>query len=82
MSGVASTTKAVPVVKLVLQPDDGLEPILKALDREKKSIQILIYRIDRSEVERALTAAVERGGFRAGAGSRHQPRRREDSSPL
>ena len=48
-------------MKLVLQPDDGLEPILKALDRAKKSIQILIFRIDRSEVERALTAAVERG---------------------
>ena len=48
-------------MKLVLQPDDGLEPILKALDQAKKSIQILIFRIDRSEVEKALTAAVERG---------------------
>ena len=48
-------------VKLVLQPDDGLEPILKALDQAKKSIQILIFRIDRSEIEKALTAAVERG---------------------
>jgi cardiolipin synthase A/B len=48
-------------VKLVLQPDDGLGPILNALDRAKKSIQILIFRIDRNEVERALTKAVQRG---------------------
>jgi phosphatidylserine/phosphatidylglycerophosphate/cardiolipin synthase-like enzyme len=48
-------------VKLIVQPEDGIEPILRALGQAKKSIQILIFRIDRSEVERALMAAVERG---------------------
>jgi phosphatidylserine/phosphatidylglycerophosphate/cardiolipin synthase-like enzyme len=57
----ASLPMGVPVVKLMVQPEDGIEPIVEALDRAKKSIQILIFRIDRSEVERALMAAVERG---------------------
>lgn len=48
-------------MKLIVQPDDGIEPIVQALDSAKKNIQILIFRIDRTEVERALMAAVERG---------------------
>ena len=53
-------------MKLIVQPEDGIEPILHALDQAKQSIRILIFRIDRSEIERALMGAVERGGFRAG----------------
>ena len=48
-------------MKLTVQPDDGIEPILSALNKAKKSIQILIFRYDRSEIERALVNAVERG---------------------
>lgn len=48
-------------MKLFVQPEDGIEPILRALGQAKKSIQILIFRIDRSEVEKALMEAVERG---------------------
>lgn len=48
-------------VKLMVQPEDGIEPILDALRKAKKSIQILIFRFDRSEIERALVEAVERG---------------------
>ena len=48
-------------MKLIVQPEDGIEPILRALGQAKKSIQIMIFRIDRSEVERALTDAVDRG---------------------
>jgi phosphatidylserine/phosphatidylglycerophosphate/cardiolipin synthase-like enzyme len=48
-------------VNLIVQPEDGVEPILKALGQAKKSIQIMIFRIDLSEIERALTEAVERG---------------------
>jgi phosphatidylserine/phosphatidylglycerophosphate/cardiolipin synthase-like enzyme len=48
-------------VKLILQPEDGIDPILQALGQARKRIQILIFRIDRTEVEKALTAAVERG---------------------
>jgi cardiolipin synthase len=48
-------------VKLMVQPEDGIEPILSALHKAKKSIQILIFRYDRSEIERALVEAVQRG---------------------
>jgi phosphatidylserine/phosphatidylglycerophosphate/cardiolipin synthase-like enzyme len=48
-------------VKLFVQPDAGLEPILSAIGRAKKCIQILIFRLDRPEIEKALVEAVERG---------------------
>jgi len=48
-------------VKLIVQPEDGIGPILTALGQAKKSIHIMIFRIDLSEVERALTDAAERG---------------------
>jgi phosphatidylserine/phosphatidylglycerophosphate/cardiolipin synthase-like enzyme len=48
-------------VKLFVQPEAGLEPILAAIRRAKKSIQILIFRLDRPEIEKALFEAVERG---------------------
>ena len=48
-------------MKLLIQPDDGVEPIVRALGRAKKSIQILVFRIDRNEIEKALLEAVQRG---------------------
>jgi cardiolipin synthase A/B len=48
-------------VKLYVQPEAGLEPILNALRKAKKTIQILIFRLDRPEIEKALLEAVERG---------------------
>lgn len=48
-------------VKLFVQPDDGIAPLLEALQKAKKSIHILIFRIDRSEIEKALVEAVQRG---------------------
>lgn len=48
-------------MKLYVQPEAGLEPILSAISRAKKSIQILIFRLDRPEIEKALVEAVERG---------------------
>lgn len=48
-------------MKLFVQPEAGLDPILKALRAAKKSIQILIFRLDRAEIEKALVEAVERG---------------------
>ena len=50
-----------PLVKLLVQPDDGIQPIVDALNSAKKSIQILIFRFDRAEVERALVDAAHRG---------------------
>ena len=48
-------------MKLLVQPEGGIEPLLEGLRSAKKSIQILIFRFDRSEVERALVEAVQRG---------------------
>ena len=48
-------------MKLLIQPDDGIEPIVRALGRARKSIQILIFRVDRTEIEKALLDAVQRG---------------------
>lgn len=48
-------------MKLFIQPDDGIEPLLHALRSAEKSIDILIFRFDRSEVERELVAAAQRG---------------------
>jgi cardiolipin synthase len=48
-------------VKLLIQPEDGIEPLLAGIRNAKKTIQILIFRIDRSEVEKALVEAAGRG---------------------
>ena len=46
---------------LIIQPDDGLTPLLQAVRHAKNKIDILIFRFDRSELEKALEAAVARG---------------------
>ena len=48
-------------MKLLIQPGDGIKPIIKGIKKAKKSVEILIFRLDRSEVEQALVDAVERG---------------------
>jgi phosphatidylserine/phosphatidylglycerophosphate/cardiolipin synthase-like enzyme len=48
-------------VKLIIQPDDGMTPLLQAVKRAKRSIDIVIFRFDRPELEKALEAAVSRG---------------------
>ena len=48
-------------MKLLIQPDDGIKPIVQALKKAKKSIRILIFRFDRIEIEKALVEAVGRG---------------------
>ena len=48
-------------MKLMVQPDAGIAPIVTAIKQAKKSIDILIFRLDRFEIARALAAAVARG---------------------
>ena len=48
-------------MKLLVQPDNGIKPILDALRKARKSIRILIFRFDRVEIEKALLDAVSRG---------------------
>jgi cardiolipin synthase A/B len=48
-------------MKLIVQPDAGITPITTAIKQAKKSIDVLIFRLDRHEIARALAAAVARG---------------------
>jgi len=48
-------------VKLIIQPDDGLAPVVRIVRKAKKAIDIAIFRFDRTELEEALGAAVDRG---------------------
>src|SRR4051794_32976082 len=48
-------------MKLIIQPGDGVSPLVKAIADAKKSIEILIFRFDRVEIEHALVNAVGRG---------------------
>ena len=48
-------------MNLITQPDDGLTPLLQAVRHAKNKIDILIFRFDRGELEKALEAAVARG---------------------
>ena len=48
-------------MKLLIQPDDGLAPLVKAVRSARRRIDILIFRFDRSELAKALEAAVSRG---------------------
>ena len=48
-------------MKLIIQPDDGLAPLLKAVRSAKKTIDLVIFRFDRQELEKAIEAAVARG---------------------
>ena len=48
-------------MNLIIQPDDGLAPLLQAVRQAKTKIDILIFRFDRTELETALESAVTRG---------------------
>lgn len=48
-------------LKLIVQPDDGPSPLLSALKSARKSIEIAIFRLDRTDIEGVLKAAVQRG---------------------
>jgi cardiolipin synthase A/B len=50
-------------VRLIIQPDAGISPLLKSIHKAKKSVKILIFRFDVAEIERALVDAVKRGVF-------------------
>ena len=48
-------------MQLITQPDEGVVPILRAIKRARKAIDIVVFRFDINEIEEALTAAVRRG---------------------
>ena len=47
--------------KLMIQPEDGIAALVDAINGARQSIEIVIFRFDRSEIEEALIAAVGRG---------------------
>ena len=48
-------------MQLITQPEDGVAPLLKAIKRARKTIDIVIFRFDVDAIEKALTEAVSRG---------------------
>ena len=48
-------------MRLIVEPADGAAPLLKAIARATKSIEIAIFRLDRRDIEAALVAAAGRG---------------------
>jgi cardiolipin synthase A/B len=46
---------------LIVQPDDGVTPLVEAIDKAKTSVDLVIFRFDLKIVEKALKAAVDRG---------------------
>ncbi len=48
-------------MKLLIQPGDGPEALLAGIRNARKTIEIVIFRFDRAEIESALKAAVGRG---------------------
>ena len=50
-------------VKLLIQPGDGVQRLVKGIKKAKERVEITIFRFDRAEIERALIDAAERGVF-------------------
>ena len=48
-------------MQLLTQPDHGIFPILKAIQRARRTIDMHIFRLDYKAVEKALAAAIGRG---------------------
>jgi phosphatidylserine/phosphatidylglycerophosphate/cardiolipin synthase-like enzyme len=48
-------------MKLLIQPESGVAPLIKEIDGAKKTIEIAIFRFDHVEIQRALERAVDRG---------------------
>lgn len=50
-------------MKLLVQPGDGVKPLLDAINGAKSRVEIAIFRFDRGEIEKALANAAARGVF-------------------
>lgn len=48
-------------MKLIIQPDAGVMPIVQAIRSARKKVDIFIFRFDRDEIEKAMGLAVQRG---------------------
>lgn len=48
-------------MRLIVQPEDGVTPIVTGIRAAKKSIDMPIFRLDHIEVDKAIRSAVKRG---------------------
>ena len=48
-------------MKLIIEPTDGVAPLLDAIKSAKRRVDIAVFRFDRTDVETALKAAAARG---------------------
>lgn len=48
-------------MKLIVQPDAGIAPLIQAIKQAKKTIDVLIFRLDRKDMVESLQTAVARG---------------------
>ena len=48
-------------MNLIVQPEAGLAPVVRAIHRARRAVDIAIFRTDQNEIEKALGAAVQRG---------------------
>jgi cardiolipin synthase len=49
-------------VQLIIQPDSGVGPVVKAIRRARRRIDICIFRFDQADIEKALAEAVQKRG--------------------
>jgi cardiolipin synthase len=50
-------------LRLLVQPGDGVAPLVDAINGAKSRVEIVIFRFDRAEIEKALANAAARGVF-------------------
>jgi len=48
-------------VRLIVQPDEGIEPVLHGISRARRTLDLSIFRLDHGDVTKAIKAAVARG---------------------
>ena len=48
-------------MELIVQPDDGIKPVLEVIGKAQKSVDIMIFRFDLKAMEKELEAARSRG---------------------
>jgi len=48
-------------MKLIVQPDNGIKPLVEAIAHAKKCIAIAVFRCDLAALEKALESAINRG---------------------
>ena len=48
-------------MELIVQPADGIQPIIAAIDNASKTLDLIIFRFDLKPVEKAIEGAVKRG---------------------